>query len=115
MIGNATWQARVTLEQLAAVGNGVQFERLNKLQEEQGLGVGFAIAEYDARLRGYGELFGVRQSGFDGGAVGDELMLELIYSAMRKLKFDRASAAGVSAEEEANEEATTGSVAAAPS
>ena len=55
------------------------------------------------------------QSGFDGGAVGDELMLELIYSAMRKLKFDRASAAGVSAEEEANEEATTGSVAAAPS
>lgn len=115
LIGNATWQTRVTLDQLAAVGDGVQFERLNKLQEEQGLGAGFAIAEYDARLRGYGELFGVRQSGFDGGAVGDELMLELIYSAMRKLKFDRASAAGVSAEEEANEEATTGSVAAAPS
>ena len=100
MIGNATWQARVTLEQLAAVGNGVQFERLNKLQEEQGLGVGFAIAEYDARLRGYGELFGVRQSGFDGEAVGDELMLELIYSAMRKLKFDRSGAAAAGSEEE---------------
>jgi RecG-like helicase len=44
---------------------------------------GFVLAEIDLKLRGFGELFGTRQSGFSFSALSEFLQPEFIVRARR--------------------------------
>ena len=66
----------------------MQDESLKKLEiikENEALGSGLQIAQYDLELRGAGDLLGKNQSGFVN-SIGYELFFELLEECLREQK-----------------------------
>ncbi|MCJ7738297.1 MAG: transcription-repair coupling factor, partial [Anaerolineae bacterium] len=63
-------------------------QRLETIQEANGLGAGYTIAMRDLEIRGAGDILGPRQSG-QVAAVGFELYTRLLVRAVQELKAER--------------------------
>lgn len=73
-------------------------QRLETIAEHVQLGAGFSIAMRDLEIRGTGDILGTRQHGHIA-AVGFHLYTRLLADAVRRLRMQHQSEAGVGAQE----------------
>ena len=59
---------------------------VNRLKSMEKIQVGFELAQIDLKMRGQGEIFGLRQSGFDSLKIADLTDLTLVSSVQKETK-----------------------------